>query len=107
MIAQSAIPAPLVDADRLNRAIASRLVLLADETEALGAELSVDPAVVNEHMTALQSIDAIAQSLGQIASILRSSEPAAAIENVNLEDLKNQLMKALDASPSGPVTKEF
>jgi hypothetical protein len=45
------------------------------------------------HMVEMQSIDIAAQILGHIASIVRSSDPATAVDRIGMGDLKARLTR--------------
>ena len=64
---------------------------------AMGDELSSDVPVVARHGLALQSVDIVGQMLGHIASVIRSSDPAGAVDHIGMADLKDRLTgKSLD-----------
>ena len=76
------------------------LLRLADEIdfarrliEQMGDRLSADPAVVARHVLTLQSVDVIGQMLGHLASIVRSSDPAATVDRLGMTDLKARLQR--------------
>ncbi len=79
----------------LTAAIAERLHALAAEVEALGADLCTDEHVVDRHLSKLQGIDHLAQSLNQIGSVLTASDASAAVETITLQNLKEDLNRAL------------
>lgn len=64
---------------------------LGSEIERLGAELCGDPAFVERHLTALQSIDLIAQQQHAIAALLQADCAANGVERVGLHDLQQRL----------------
>ncbi|MHA7818894.1 MAG: hypothetical protein ACX930_04530 [Erythrobacter sp.] len=76
------------------KAAASALVAMAGHADELGAELCANPAVVEEHLTALQTIDRLAQHLTQIAIVISADDPVSAIDDVLLTELKDYLSKA-------------
>jgi hypothetical protein len=61
--------------------------------ELMGEELSFDTAIVARHGMTLQSIDIVAQMLGHIANVVRSSDPAGAIEHIGMGELKARLKR--------------
>lgn len=73
---------------------AARLQAIAIQAEDLGAELCADPDVVTRHLTALQTIDWLAQNISQIAAVIAADDPASAVDNVQLAELKDLLRKA-------------
>ena len=71
---------------------------LADELEyarrildLMGDELANDPAVIVRHTRSLQSVDIVGQMLGHIANVVRSSDPAGAVERIGMCELKARL----------------
>ena len=60
---------------------------------AMGDELSVDALVVSRHFAELQTVDIVGQMLGHIASVVRSSDPPAAVNAIGMGALKARLMR--------------
>lgn len=79
-----------VHAEIIQRA-AAILGELGHEIERLGAELCSDPAIVERHLTALQTIDLIAQQQHAIATLLRADCVATGINDIGMEHLKHRL----------------
>ena len=73
---------------RVMKAAASALNAVARHAEDLGVELCANPAVVEEHLTELQTIDRLVQHLTQIAIVISADDPVSAIDDVLLSDLK-------------------
>lgn len=61
--------------------------------EAMGDELSADPIAVSRHGLVLQTLDIVGQMLGHIANVIRSSDPASAVEQIGMCDLKARLTR--------------
>jgi hypothetical protein len=59
----------------------------------MGDELSSDTLVVSRHLAELQTIDIAGQMLGHIASVIRSSDPTAAVDAIGMGELKARLMR--------------
>ncbi len=76
---------------------ADALELLSHEVEGLGAALCADPAIAERYLDQLQGVDRIAQSLEQIASVLRAPVPEDAITHVRVGDLQTHLRQAHEA----------
>lgn len=72
-------------------ATAQTLEALSREVETLGVDLCVDPDIAGRFLDQLQGIDRIAQSLDQLASVLRAPLPEAAIDQVRMGDLQARL----------------
>lgn len=85
---------PSAHSPGLFHAAAARLRAIALQAEDLGAELCGDPEVVGRHLTALQSIDRLAQNISQIAAVIAADDPVSAIDDVQLAELKELLRKA-------------
>jgi len=60
----------------------------------MGDELSSDRGLVVRYPTALQSIDIVGQILGHIADVVRSSDPAGAVEHIGMAELKARLKRS-------------
>lgn len=76
------------------------MLRLAEELEyarrtlsSMGDELSSDVLVVGRHLAELQSLDIAGQMLGHIASVLRSSDMAGAVDRIGMADLKARLTR--------------
>lgn len=70
------------------------LAELGHEIERLGAELCADPEFVARHITALQSIDLIAQQQHAIAQLLQAECPVSGIEQIGVQGLQERLRSA-------------
>lgn len=87
-------PAALIPTDDpLRLRIAEELEYAQRMLDAMGDKLSADGLLVARHLTALQSIDIVAQMLGHIADVVRSSDPAAAVERIGMDDLRGRLIR--------------
>ena len=60
----------------------------------LGNELAGDPILIRRHAVALQSLDIVGQILGHIGTVIRSSEPRSAVEEIGMADLKARLKRS-------------
>ncbi|MEM6585248.1 MAG: hypothetical protein AAF692_05795 [Pseudomonadota bacterium] len=76
---------------------ADALESLSHDVEGLGAALCTEPAIAEQFLDQLQGIDRIAQSLEQLAKVLRAPVPEDAIDDVRVGDLQDQLRMAYDA----------
>lgn len=85
------VPRGLLDA------AAGALDALSHEVEGMGVELCADPDIALRHLDQLQAIDRVAQSLAQLALVLRAPRPEAAIDNVRMGDLQARLREAQNA----------
>jgi hypothetical protein len=86
-------PALVPSDDDLKLRLADELEYARRMIEAMGDELSADMGVVMRHAVPLQSIDIVAQMLGHIAAVTRSANPAAAVENIGMCELKARLKR--------------
>ncbi|MEO0871235.1 MAG: hypothetical protein AAFY19_04635 [Pseudomonadota bacterium] len=75
---------------------ANALSGLSREVEGLGAALCEDPALAERYLDQLQGVDRIAQSLDQLAHVLRAPVPEAAIDDVRVGDLQLRLRAAYE-----------
>jgi len=79
--------------DQLRIRLAEELEYARRMLNSMGDELSSDVLVVSRHLAELQAIDIVGQMLGHIASVLRSSDPAAAVDTIGMGELKARLMR--------------
>jgi hypothetical protein len=88
------LPKALVPTDDpLKLRLAEELEYARRMLDAMGDALAADPVVVGRHMTSLQTVDIAGQILGHIASVIRSSDRAAAVEQIGMCDLKGRLKR--------------
>ena len=59
----------------------------------MGDELSSDCFVVGRHLAELQTLDIAGQMLGHIATVLRSSDIAAAVDRIGMAELKARIVR--------------
>ncbi len=59
----------------------------------MGEALSADGFLVARHIVSLQAIDIVGQILGNIANVVRSSDPKGAVERIGMCDLKGRLQR--------------
>ena len=91
-------PPPLAPAlvptdDALKLRLAEELEYARRMIEQMGDELCADMGVVMRHEMSLQSVDIVGQILGHIANVVRSSDPAGAVERIGMCDLKARLTR--------------
>jgi hypothetical protein len=79
--------------DELRLRLAEELDYARRMLDAMGDDLSTDAAVVVRHATALQGVDIVGQMLGHIASVIRCSDPEAAVERIGMCELKARLKR--------------
>lgn len=88
------LPAALTPTDDLlSLRLAEELEYARRMLDSMGDELSADMTVVMRHSVSLQSIDIVGQMIGHIANIVRSSDPAGAVERVGMCELKARLLR--------------
>jgi hypothetical protein len=88
------LPAALVPTgDPLSLRLAEELEYARRLLDQMGESLSSDPIVIARHLTDLQAVDIIGQIIGHIANIVRSSDPAGAVERIGMADLKGRLKR--------------
>jgi hypothetical protein len=86
-------PALIQTDDPLLLRLAEELEYARRMLEAMGETLSADGLLVARHLTALQSVDIVAQMIGHIADVVRSSDPAGAVERIGMHNLKARLTR--------------
>ena len=85
-------PAPQSE-DALNIRLGEELDYVRRMLEVLGDQLSGDPILIRRHAVALQSLDIVGQILVHVGTIVRSSDPHAAVEDIGMGDLRARLMR--------------
>lgn len=88
------LPKALVPtADPLRLRLAEELEYARRMLRVMGDELATEPGVVTRHGRALQSVDITGQMIGHIAAVIRSSDPAGAVERIGMSELKARLTR--------------
>jgi hypothetical protein len=82
-----------VTEDQLRLRLAEELEYARRMLSSMGDELSSDALVVGRHLAELQTVDIVGQMLGHIASVVRSSDPPAAVDAIGMSELKARLMR--------------
>ena len=72
------------------------LEALSRDVEDLGAALCADPSIAERFLDQLQGIDRIAQTLAQLATVLRAPVPEEASNEVRVGDLQTRLRQTHD-----------
>lgn len=75
--------------------IAAQLSDLALEAEDFGLVLCSDAAVAGRYLVQLQQIDRLSQSLRELARVLSSGDPEAAVAAICLGSLRAELERTL------------
>ena len=86
-------PALIPTDDVLRLRLAEELEYARRMLDAMGNQLSADPNVIARHVVALQSVDVIGQLLGHVASVIRSSDPAGAVDLIGMSEFKGRLLR--------------
>jgi hypothetical protein len=86
-------PALVPTDDALKLRLAEELEYARRMIEAMGDSLSNDPGVLVRHGVSLQTVDVVGQILGHLASVLRSSDPAGAVDRIGMCELKARLLR--------------
>lgn len=74
--------------------IADQMAALAEGSEQFGIVLCSDADVAGRYLGQLQQIDRLAQSLREMATVLRAGDPAEAVSGIRLGDLRLALEAA-------------
>lgn len=61
--------------------------------DSLGERLTDDPHVIAAHMESLQNLDRASQILDHLGAILGANDPAAAVDAVAMQELRERLMR--------------
>ena len=86
-------PALVPTDDPLSLRLAEELEYARRMLSVMGDELCGDGLIVSRHMTALQSVDIVGQILGHVANVVRSSDPAGAVDRIGMCELKARLTR--------------
>lgn len=76
--------------------ISVQLAALAEDAEQFGVVLCCDADVAGRYLVQLQQIDRLAQCLREVAVVLIASNPADAVANIRLGDLRTALEKTVE-----------
>lgn len=87
------MPALPID-DWLRTRLAEELDRARRMLDGMGDSLIGDSDVVARHSVSLQSVDIVGQMLGHIAAVIRSSDPALAVERIGMCELKARLKRS-------------
>ena len=79
--------------DVLHRRLGEELQSARKMLDVTGDELSDDPIAVARHLIVLQSLDIVGQMLNHISTVIRSSDPKAAVERIGMCELKARLSR--------------
>jgi hypothetical protein len=61
--------------------------------DGMGDTLSADVNVLMRHSDSLQAVDVVGQILSHVAAVIRSSDPADAVERIGMCELKARLTR--------------
>ena len=88
------LPQALVPTDDpLRLRMAEELEYARRMLDIMGDELAGDALIVSRHMASLQAVDVVGQILGHIAEVIRSSDPAGAVDGIGMSELKARLTR--------------
>lgn len=88
------LPAAPPHSPALLARIGAQLAHLAADSEDFGLILCSDPDIAGRYLVQLQQIDRLAQSLREIAMVLASPDPDAAVADIRLGELRLALEQA-------------
>jgi hypothetical protein len=78
---------------QLDLLLAAELDHARDMLMMMGDSLSSDRQLVMRHLVSLQSIDIAGQILGHVANVIRSSDPAGAVDRIGMVELRARLTR--------------
>ena len=61
--------------------------------DVMGDQLCGDPILIRRHAVALQSLDIVGQILRHVGTVIRSSDPHSAVDDIGMVDLKARLKR--------------
>lgn len=76
---------------QLRRRIGDEMRAVSIMLENAGSALAGDPAVIDRHLERLQEFDIASQMLAELAALISSEDPAAALDDIKLSDLQRRL----------------
>ena len=79
--------------DQLRLRLSEELEYARRILDVTGNQICGDRLAMTRHAVALQSLDKVGQMLGHIASVIRSSDPVSAIDEIQMGDLKARLKR--------------
>lgn len=79
--------------DELSLRLAEELDYARRMLDLMGDALTSDPSVLARHGVALQSVDIVGQIMGHIASVIRSSDPPGAVDQIGMAELRGRLKR--------------
>jgi hypothetical protein len=79
--------------NQLDHRVAEELEYIVRQLEQVGGVLSDDPILLTRHARSLQSIDAIKQSLSNLASVVGAEDKVGAVSFISLAGLKARLQR--------------
>ena len=79
--------------DQLRLRLSEELEYARRILDVTGNQICGDRLAITRHAVALQSLDKVGQMLGHIASVIRSSDPVSAIDEIQMGDLKARLKR--------------
>jgi len=66
------------------------LIEMSEEIEALGEGLCIDPAIISNHVAALQGIDLMAQKQRWLAALLRAECFDSEVSRISVDSLRKR-----------------
>ena len=87
-------PALTPTEDVLRQRISDELDFAWRQLDLVAATMARDALTSARHRPSLQTIDLVGPTLGQLAVVLRSSLPGAAVERVPMVDLRGRLQRS-------------
>ena len=79
--------------DQLRLRLSEELEYARRVLDIAGDQICADRLAMTRHAVALQSLDKVGQMLGHIAAVIRSSDPASAVDDIGMGDLKARLTR--------------
>jgi hypothetical protein len=92
-IFREAPPRPGPSKSELDHRLAEELEYIVRQLEQVGGVLADDPILLTRHARSLQSIDAMKQSLRNLASVIAADNKASAVDFISLTELKARLQR--------------
>jgi hypothetical protein len=86
-------PALMPTDDQLKLRLAEELEYARRVLDGMGDTLSADVNVLMRHSVSLQAVDVVGQILSHVAAVIRSSDPADAVERIGMCELKARLTR--------------
>ncbi|MDB5672490.1 MAG: PilZ protein [Alphaproteobacteria bacterium] len=86
----------------LQQRLSEELAGIKQVIDEIGDRLSSEPLLMDRHAESMQQFDIVGQTLGHLAKLLVSSDPARAVDEIGMESLRKRLMREREGARADP-----